>query len=39
MDAQRVNPLNTDHTANLARLYRTWADLRRRRPGGAHRRC
>ncbi|GIK75404.1 MAG: hypothetical protein BroJett021_43920 [Chloroflexota bacterium] len=25
--AQRVNPLNTDHTANLARLYRTWADL------------
>jgi tetratricopeptide (TPR) repeat protein len=28
MQAQRVNPLNTDHTANLARLYRTWADLR-----------
>ncbi|MCB0054959.1 MAG: tetratricopeptide repeat protein, partial [Caldilinea sp.] len=27
LDAQRVNPLNTDHTANLARLYRTWADL------------
>jgi len=26
-EAQRVNPLNTDHTANLARLYRTWADL------------
>ena len=25
--AQEVNPLNTDHTANLARLYRTWADL------------
>ncbi len=25
--AQRVNPLNTDHTANLARLYRSWADL------------
>ncbi len=25
-EAQRVNPLNTDHTANLARLYRTWAD-------------
>lgn len=23
--AQRLNPLNTDHTANLARLYRTWA--------------
>jgi tetratricopeptide (TPR) repeat protein len=27
IEAQRVNPLNTDHTANLARLYRTWADL------------
>jgi tetratricopeptide (TPR) repeat protein len=27
LDAQQVNPLNTDHTANLARLYRTWADL------------
>ena len=27
LDAQKVNPLNTDHTANLARLYRTWADL------------
>lgn len=26
-EAQRVNPLNTDHTANLARLYRTWGDL------------
>ncbi len=26
-EAQRVNPLNTDHTANLSRLYRTWADL------------
>ncbi len=26
-NAQRVNPLNTDHTANLARLYRTWSDL------------
>jgi tetratricopeptide (TPR) repeat protein len=25
--AQEVNPLNTDHTANLARLYRNWADL------------
>ncbi len=25
--AQRVNPLNTDHTANLARLYRSWADI------------
>jgi len=27
LEAQRVNPLNTDHTANLARLYRTWAEL------------
>ena len=27
LDAQTINPLNTDHTANLARLYRTWADL------------
>jgi tetratricopeptide (TPR) repeat protein len=27
LEAQRVNSLNTDHTANLARLYRTWADL------------
>ncbi len=26
-EAQKVNPLNTDHTANLARLYRTWYDL------------
>lgn len=25
--AQTVNPLNTDHTANLARLYRSWSDL------------
>ncbi len=25
--AQDQNPLNTDHTANLARLYRTWSDL------------
>ncbi len=25
-EAQRINPLNTDHTANLARLYRSWAD-------------
>jgi len=23
--AQRLNPLNTDHTANLARLFRAWA--------------
>jgi tetratricopeptide (TPR) repeat protein len=27
LEAQRVNPLNTDHTANLARLYRSWSDL------------
>jgi tetratricopeptide (TPR) repeat protein len=27
IQAQRVNPLNTDHTANLSRLYRTWGDL------------
>jgi tetratricopeptide (TPR) repeat protein len=26
-EAQRINPLNTDHTANLARLYRSWSDL------------
>jgi tetratricopeptide (TPR) repeat protein len=26
-EAQAVNPLNTDHTANLARLYRSWSDL------------
>ena len=25
--ARRLNPLNTDHTANLARLYRTWAEM------------
>jgi hypothetical protein len=25
--AQRLNPLNPDHTANLARLYAAWADL------------
>jgi len=25
--AQQLNPLNTDHTANLARLYRTWGEL------------
>jgi len=24
--ARGLNPLNTDHTANLARLYRTWAE-------------
>ena len=27
LQAQRINPLNTDHTANLARLYRSWADM------------
>lgn len=26
-DAQRINPLNTDHTANLARLYSLWASM------------
>lgn len=26
-EAYRLNPLNTDHSANLARLYRTWAEL------------
>ncbi|MCZ0937653.1 MAG: O-antigen ligase family protein [Caldilineaceae bacterium] len=25
--AQEVNPLNTDHTANLARLHRRWSNL------------
>jgi tetratricopeptide (TPR) repeat protein len=25
--AQQVNPLNTDHAANLARLHRRWSDL------------
>ncbi|GBD08497.1 hypothetical protein HRbin22_00737 [Candidatus Thermoflexus japonica] len=25
--AQWLNPLNTDHTANLARMHRRWADL------------
>ena len=32
-EAQRLNPLNTDHTANLGRLYRIWGqstDERRR---------
>lgn len=29
--AQSLNPLNTDHTANIARLYRFWADI----PGSA----
>lgn len=27
MRARTINPLNTDHSANLARLHRTWADL------------
>jgi len=26
-DAKRLNPLNADHTANMARLQRTWAEL------------
>ena len=25
--ARKVNPLNTDHSANLGRLYRTWAEM------------
>ena len=25
--AREINPLNTDHSANLARLYRSWSDL------------
>jgi tetratricopeptide (TPR) repeat protein len=25
--AREVNPLNTDHSANLARMYRTWAQM------------
>jgi tetratricopeptide (TPR) repeat protein len=25
--AREINPLNTDHSANLARMYRRWADL------------
>lgn len=27
LDAQVINPLNTDHAANLARLNRRWADI------------
>ena len=27
VEAQRLNPLNTDHSANLARLNRTWGQL------------
>jgi tetratricopeptide (TPR) repeat protein len=26
LNAQRINPLNTDHTANLARIHSTWAE-------------
>ncbi len=26
-EARDINPLNTDHSANLARMYRTWAEL------------
>jgi tetratricopeptide (TPR) repeat protein/MFS family permease len=29
IEAREVNPLNTDHSANLARMYRTWAQLAR----------
>jgi len=27
LEARDINPLNTDHSANLARLYRRWADM------------
>jgi tetratricopeptide (TPR) repeat protein len=27
VQAREINPLNTDHSANLARMYRTWAEL------------
>lgn len=27
LDARRLNPLNTDHTANLARLYTFWGEV------------
>jgi tetratricopeptide (TPR) repeat protein len=26
-EARKINPLNTDHSANLARMYRRWADF------------
>jgi len=26
-DAREINPLNTDHSANLARMFRRWADF------------
>ncbi|MCB0006755.1 MAG: hypothetical protein KDE04_09880, partial [Anaerolineales bacterium] len=32
LEAQRINPLNTDHTANLARLHSRWAQTS---PGSA----
>jgi tetratricopeptide (TPR) repeat protein/O-antigen ligase len=32
LKAQRLNPLNTDHTANLARLYSLWAAFVRDTP-------
>lgn len=31
IEARTLNPLNSDHTANLARLYRHWAELKRSR--------
>ncbi|MCJ7737273.1 MAG: tetratricopeptide repeat protein, partial [Anaerolineae bacterium] len=27
LNAREINPLNTDHSANLARMYRRWADM------------
>jgi tetratricopeptide (TPR) repeat protein len=27
LEARHVNPLNTDHSANLGRLYKNWSDL------------
>ena len=27
LEAREINPLNTDHSANLARMYRRWADF------------
>ena len=27
LQAREINPLNTDHSANLARMYRRWAEL------------
>lgn len=34
LEAQAINPLNTDHSANLARMYRRWSEL----PAGAENR-